>query len=149
VGIAELDLDGNLNAPVTRQYTSPQTSTIGSFKKIHFAGHNINGTELLDAIETAAQRLNLTATKFKRTGMPWWVIRLVGTVNPMWRELANMSYLWRVPHAVESTSLADLLPNFAHTPLDVAIQSSLMALGHGPRPATALATPRLASASSP
>jgi nucleoside-diphosphate-sugar epimerase len=133
VGIAELDLDGNLNAPVTRHYTSPQTSTIGSFKKIHFTGHNVTGAALLDAIEAAAKRLNVTTTQFKRAGIPWWLIRLVGIVNPTWRELAKMSYLWRVPHAVESTSLADLLPGLVHThtPIDLAMQSSLIALGHG------------------
>ena len=135
VGIAELDLAGNLNAPVMRHYTSATDSTIGSFKKIHFAGHNITGNELLNAIETASARLNITSRPFKRSGMPWSVIRLVGVVNPMWHELAKMSYLWRAPHAVESSALADLLPELKQTPLDVAIQSSLVALGHGARPA--------------
>jgi nucleoside-diphosphate-sugar epimerase len=131
VGVAELDLAGNLNAPVMRHYTSATASTIGSFKKIHFAGHNISGDELLAAIETAAERLDIAKGPFKRSGMPWWLIRLVGVVNPMWRELAKMSYLWRVPHAVESTSVADLLPELTQTPLDVAIRASLEALGHG------------------
>jgi hypothetical protein len=146
VGMAELDLAGKLNAPVARHYASPATSTIGSFKKIHFTGHNITGNELLDAIDAAAQKLNIASSKLKRSGMPWWVIRIVGVVKPMWRELAKMSYLWRVPHAVESTSLADLLPGFVHTRLDVAVESSLEELGHGrttpnPRPVS----PRLAT----
>jgi nucleoside-diphosphate-sugar epimerase len=131
VGIAELDLHNNLNAPVVRHYTSPETSTIGSFKKIHFAGHNITGNQLLNAIEAAATQLNITGKPFKRAGMPWSVIRLVGVVNPMWRELAKMAYLWRVSHAVESTSLAELLPELKQTPLDVAVRSALEALGHG------------------
>jgi nucleoside-diphosphate-sugar epimerase len=135
VDIAQLDIEGRLNAPfmriTKRQLTPSQASVIGSFKKIHFVGHNITGTVLLDAIEAATQRLNIAPHALKRSGLPWWVIRLVGLVNPMWRELARMSYLWRVPHAVESASLNDLLPNRAQTPIDIAIQSSLVALGHG------------------
>jgi nucleoside-diphosphate-sugar epimerase len=135
VGIAELDLAGSLNTPVMRQYASPTASTIGSFKKIHFAGHNITGAELLDAIESAAEHLNIAEKPFKRSGMPWWVLRVGGLFNPMWRELVTMSYLWRVPHAVESTSLADLLPDLKQTPLDVAMQASLEALGQAKHPA--------------
>jgi nucleoside-diphosphate-sugar epimerase len=131
VGLAELDLAGNLNAPVMRHYTPATASTLGSFKKIHFAGHNITGKELLDSVEAAARRLNIASGRFKRSSMPWSVIRFIGVVNPMWRELARMSYLWRVPHAVESISMADLLPNLTQTPLGVAVQTSIETLGYG------------------
>jgi hypothetical protein len=131
VGLAELDLAGNLNAPVMRHYTPATASTLGSFKKIHFAGHNINGKELLDSVAAAARRLNIASGRFKCSSMPWSVIRFIGVVNPMWRELARMSYLWRVPHAVESLSMADLLPNLTQTPLGVAVQTSIETLGYG------------------
>jgi hypothetical protein len=78
--------------------------------------------------------------------MPWSVIRIIGVVNPMWRELARMSYLWRVPHAVESISMADLLPNLTQTPLDIAVQTSIQTLGYGRAAAKRTqASPRLAT----
>ena len=134
VGIAELHRQGALNTPVMRRAaTSPTSPTtiIGSFKKIHFAGHNVTGETLLAAIEQAAVRLNIAAAgELRRGGMPWAVIRLGGIFNPMWRELARMSYLWRVPHAVESIAITKLLPDLSPTPLDVAIEATLAALGY-------------------
>lgn len=38
--------------------------------------------------------------------MPWGLIRAGGLAYPRWRELARMSYRWRVPHALDGTALA-------------------------------------------
>ena len=43
---------------------------------------------------------------FKHGGMPWAVLKLGGLVVPMWREIAEMSYLWQVPHALDGSALA-------------------------------------------
>ncbi|MCE2990592.1 MAG: NAD-dependent epimerase/dehydratase family protein [Burkholderiales bacterium] len=132
VGIAEHDLRRTLNAPVTRHALRANGDVIGSFKKIHFAGHNVTGRDLLDAVERAAVRLQVaTPGSLKRAGMLWSVIRLVGLVYPLWRELAKMAYLWRVPHTVESVVMNELLPELRNTPIEEATLAALIDLGFG------------------
>ncbi len=92
-----------------------------------FGGHTPTGDELLDAIEQAAARHGL-AGPWQRRGLPWPLVRLAGLVHPMSREIARMSYLWRVPHALDGRAL-DALPGVAHTPLPQAVEASLIALG--------------------
>ncbi|MBC7941409.1 MAG: epimerase [Chitinophagaceae bacterium] len=109
-----------------------------TFQNWHFEGYTLTGAELLDAIEAAAGSLGAApASGFHRGGMPWGLIAAIGLVYPLWRELAGMSYLWRVPHALEGRHLAALMAGSpAVTPLPLALRDCLSALGHG-----ALATP--------
>ncbi len=104
-----------------------------AFTTWHFAGHTLTGAQLLDGVEAAARELGLApAQGFRRGGMPWGLIGAVGVFVPLWRELARMAYLWRVPHALDGTRLAALpggpLPT---TPLPIALRESLLALGLG------------------
>ena len=101
----------------------------------HFAGHTLTGAELLAGIAAAAGELGVAPPRgFRHAGLPWGFIRAVGLVNPGWRELARMAYLWRVPHALDGRRLAALpgAPLVA-TPLATALRDSLAALGHAPR----------------
>ncbi|MGZ5238446.1 MAG: hypothetical protein ACXWCV_19225, partial [Caldimonas sp.] len=66
-----------------------------------------------------------------RGRMPWPLVRIAGLVMPLWRELAKMSYLWRVPHALDGTKLALRCPGLAPTPLETALRASLVARGLG------------------
>ncbi len=87
-----------------------------------FAGYTLTGDELLDAITAALADIGHAPAKgWQRTGMPWGVIRLGGWVVPMWRELAEMAYLWRVPHALDGSALAELIGPEPHTPLRQAL----------------------------
>jgi hypothetical protein len=61
--------------------------------------------------------------------MPWPLVRIAGLAMPLWRELAKMSYLWRVAHALDGSRLAARCPALATTPLDLALRESLLALG--------------------
>jgi len=63
--------------------------------------------------------------------MPWGLVRTVGLVYPLWRELARMSYLWRVPHALDGAALQALMGELPATPHPVALLDSLLALGLG------------------
>lgn len=102
----------------------------GSFSTWHFAGDTLTGAELLAAVEAAATDLGLAPpTGWRRGGMPWSLIRLVGLVYPMWRELARMAYLWDVPHALDGRALDALPGDATSTPLPVALRESLRALG--------------------
>lgn len=97
--------------------------------RFHFAGHTLTNRQLLDATEQAARQLGLAGPRPLRRGtMPWGLVRLAGWVLPMWRELATMSYLWRVPHALDGSRLAQAVGPLPATPLDVALRASLRAL---------------------
>jgi nucleoside-diphosphate-sugar epimerase len=116
---------------------------LGAFERFHFAGHCVSGGEFIAATECAAASLGLAPARGWRHGtMPWPAIRVLGVFVPLWRELARMSYLWRVPHALDGTRLATRCPELKATPLDAALASSLRDLGLA-------TTPRAATASAP
>ena len=100
------------------------------FERFTFAGHSVTGEGFLTSIERAATTLGLAPARGWRHGrMPWAVIRAIGLVVPMWRELARMSYLWRVPHALSGRKLAARCSALQATPLEEAMRASLVALG--------------------
>jgi nucleoside-diphosphate-sugar epimerase len=104
-----------------------------AFANWHFEGHTLTGAQLLDALEAAARDLHIApAHGFRRAGLPWALIAAVGTLVPMWRELARMAYLWRVPHRLDGARLAALPGTTGDTtPLATALRESLLALGLG------------------
>jgi nucleoside-diphosphate-sugar epimerase len=103
--------------------------------RLHFAGHTLNGAEMLAALERAAVAVGITPPSrgWRHGTMPWALLRVGGLVVPMWREIAAMRYLWDVPHALDGTVLAEVVGDVPHTPLDVALEAALRALGHGVR----------------
>jgi nucleoside-diphosphate-sugar epimerase len=111
-----------------------------AYVDLPFAGHTLNGAALLAAIERAASTLGMTPSAgFKHGGMPWRLLKLGGLVVPMWREIAEMSYLWHVPHALDGATTAAALGPLPTTPIDAALRQALLALGYGDRQAHALA----------
>jgi len=111
---------------------------LAPFERFAFAGHSVAGTDFLAAVERAAATLGLAPARgWRHTGMPWPLIRLGGVVVPLWRELARVSYLWRVPHALDGTKLAQRCPALTPTPLTTAVADSLTRLGVASAPARA------------
>ena len=109
---------------------------LAPFERFAFAGHSLSGSEFLAAVERAAASLGLAPARgWRRTSMPWPLLRVAGAVVPLWRELARMSYLWRVPHVLDGTRLAKRCPGLTPTPLTTALADSLVALGLAAAPA--------------
>ena len=103
-----------------------------AFADLPFAGHSLTGTELLAALESAAASLGWVPARGLRHGsLPWGVMKLGALVVPMWREIVEMSYLWRVPHALDGTALERALGPLPATPIDAALRAALLALGFG------------------
>lgn len=101
-----------------------------AFSRFHFAGHMLTGAECLASVERAATALGLQPRGgFQRGGMPWGLIRVGGLVWPQWRELAEMAYLWTVPHALSGKALNDCVGVLPSTSVDTAFRDSLVALG--------------------
>ena len=94
---------------------------LGRFENIHFAGHTATGNDVIASIERAMGRT------VKVARLPWRLIRVVGLVKPMWRELAEMAYLWQRSHKLitDSAHAAVIAPT---TPFDEAMRVSISAL---------------------
>ena len=103
-----------------------------AFETLHFAGDTLTGAQLLDLIEAAAADIGAApAGGFRRGGMPWGVIRLMGLFVPTLRAVAEMSYLWRVPHALDGARLAARVGPVPSTPPRQALVQALRDLGFG------------------
>jgi hypothetical protein len=61
--------------------------------------------------------------------MPWWLLRRLGVIVPTFRELAEMSYLWDVPHRIDGRKLEAVIGVVPRTPFETAISKSLDELG--------------------
>ena len=63
------------------------------FAVYHMEGHwDPDGLALAEAIRQAAGRPDLPFRRF-----PWPIVRLLAPVVPLFRELAEMRYLWQLP----------------------------------------------------
>jgi len=115
-----------------------ERADLPAFERLHFGGHTLTGGELLRAIERAAEAGGIRPAKGWRHGtVPWPLLRAGGPFVPMWREISEMAYLWRVPHALDDSRLRHTIAALPGTPIDDAIGSALAALGLiGSGPAT-------------
>lgn len=107
------------------------------FTVLPFEGHTLTGAQLLAALEAAAPAAGLPvpARGWRHRGLPWTLLRLGGLVVPMWRELAEMRYLWDRPHALDGAALQAFAGPLPATPLPQALAASLSALrSAAPRP---------------
>ncbi len=89
------------------------------FESFGFPGYALTGQMMVDAMARSAGR------ELKVKGLSWPMIRLLGLAWPKMREVAEMSYLWRRPHAIDGAKLAAALPGFRATPAEAAIAASL------------------------
>jgi nucleoside-diphosphate-sugar epimerase len=96
-----------------------QCAALAPFATIGFPGHAITGREMADAIARAMRR----DVRVKR--MRWWMVKTFGRLFAMGRELAEIEYLWRVPHSISGEKLTALIGEVPHTPLDAAVAAAL------------------------
>ena len=97
----------------------------GPCETFGFPGHAITGTELIAAIESA------TKSKFNVRPMSWWLIKTFGQLLPLGRELAELEYLWGVPHRISGEKLERAIGDIPHTALREAVAATLKRLGVG------------------
>jgi nucleoside-diphosphate-sugar epimerase len=96
---------------------------LAPFTTLGFAGHAVTGRERVAAISRACRQ------DFKIDFMPWRLLKVLGAVVPVFRELCDVSYLWSTPHAIDGARLAEVIGDIPHTPLDRAVTASLASLG--------------------
>lgn len=97
--------------------------------RLHFAGHTVTGRELLGVIARIVGDLGAGPRPLRQRRMGWTLVSLVGLVHPLWRELARMSYLWRLPHQLDDAQYRGIAGSPPRTPIDVALRATLADLG--------------------
>jgi nucleoside-diphosphate-sugar epimerase len=96
-----------------------------AYASFHMAGHwDADGSEMIAAIRRTAGNGTI-----KVAAMPWGLMRLLSPVVPLFRELAEMRYLWRIPVRMGNARLTSVLGVEPHTALDAAVASTLTGLG--------------------
>ena len=98
-------------------------ATLGPFETFGFPGHAVTGQEFVTAIAKASGRA------LKVGHINWWMMRTVGSIWKMGRELTEIGYLWQVPHRIDGSKLAAAIGQVPHTPLETAVTRSLRELG--------------------
>lgn len=108
------------------------------FTHLPFEGYTLTGRTLLAALEDAAPAAGIPTPPggWKHGGVPWPLLRIGGLVVPMWRELAEMRYLWERPHALDGSALRAFAGPVPTTPLAEALVASLRALSPLPGAST-------------
>ncbi len=114
--------------------------TLEDFASFHMAGHwDADGAQMTAAIQRVVDRL--TGFEPRVTAFPWWLLTLASPFMATFRELREMRYLWRTPVRMDNARLIAVLGHEPHTPLDEAIEATLVGLGClrrvGPTPVTA------------
>lgn len=102
-----------------------QEARLGVFEIFHFGGHwDQDGTRMVQAIRRAAGKPAMAVRR-----LPWWALRLLSPLVPVFREMGEMRYLWQQPFALDNAKLLRFLGSETHTPLDEAVGAALRGMG--------------------
>ena len=83
---------------------------LAQFEDVPFEGHAFSMRELADF--AAAQR----GKPVRIGGFPWWLMTIAAPVWELAREMAEMRYLYDMPHTISAAKRSRLLPDFVPTP---------------------------------
>jgi nucleoside-diphosphate-sugar epimerase len=98
------------------------------FERFHMAGHwDVDGLQMAKAIQRVVARRTGHTPRITRT--PWWLLRLAAPFVPTLRELMEMRYLWNEALQMSNSRLLQVLGHEPHTPLEQAIEASLIGMG--------------------
>jgi len=98
---------------------------LDDFAAFHMEGYwDADGTGMIEAIRRAAGNPNIKVGR-----MPWTLLRLLSPFVPLFRELAELQYLWNVPLRLSNDRLKSVLGAEPHSPLDAAVRETLIGLG--------------------
>ncbi len=102
-------------------------STLAPFATFHMGGHwDADGMQMITAIRRVVARYGGQPAL---RSFPWWLVRLASPLAPTMRELLEMRYLWRRPVRLDNKRLTAVLGSEPHTPLEQAVEETLLGLG--------------------
>jgi nucleoside-diphosphate-sugar epimerase len=141
-----LDYPGNPDIPHAWAYLpdlgraavalAERRGSLARVEEVLFPGYTLTGRDLVRRVAEASGR------PVRLSRMAWWPLRLA---RPFWRlagGLLEMRYLWDMPHRLDGTRFAELVPDFPATPVEDALGVLLAACS---RPEGPAGTPSQAS----
>lgn len=100
-------------------------SELAAFDVFHFGGHWCEqGIEMVHAMRRAAGDAHVPIRKF-----PWVLAYAASPFVTLFREMLELRYLWQQPVRLDNAKLVAFLGREPHTPLDVAVRTTLEGLG--------------------
>ncbi|ATC94869.1 NAD-dependent epimerase/dehydratase family protein [Pseudoalteromonas tunicata] len=101
--------------------------TLDAFATFHMNGFwDEDGKQMAKAICRVVER-HMGETPNIST-FPWWLMHLIAPFNTTIKELIEMKYLWKQPVRMKNNKLLQLLGEEPSTPIDKAIEDTLIAL---------------------
>jgi nucleoside-diphosphate-sugar epimerase len=98
------------------------------FENVHMAGHwDDDGRQMVTAICRVVKKYQLRTPKDR--AFPWWLMRLLAPFQTTLKELLEMQYLWQQPVQLSNARLLAVLGSEPHTPLEHAVEQTLLSLG--------------------
>ncbi len=102
--------------------------SLDAFARFHLRGHrDVDGRQMVESIQRVV---------FKHTGkmpkvhaFPWGLLTLASPFNTTFRELREMRYLWQESAFMDHAALVEQLGREPHTPMDEAVEATLIGLG--------------------
>lgn len=99
-------------------------SELATFERFHFRGHYFErGVEMAERIRTAADNAKPPISRF-----PWTMLLALSPFVPLFREMAEMRYLWTRAVELDNSKLTRFLGAEPHTPIGAALQTTLSAM---------------------
>lgn len=109
-------------------------ASLDAFAFFHMAGHiDGDGMQMVQAIQRVV--LRRTGQQPSVGNFPWWLLKLAAPFVVTFRELQEMRYLWQTPLCMDNQRLVEVLGSEPHTPLERAVEATLIGLGCLPTPA--------------
>jgi len=102
--------------------------SLGQFATFHMAGHwDADGSQMAEAVRRVVARR--TGRSPRVAAFPWWLLTLASPFVATFGEMREMRYLWREPIRMDNARLIVALGQEPHTPLDEALEATLVGLG--------------------
>lgn len=99
-------------------------SDLARFERFHFGGHYFErGVDMAECVREA-----VGAPRLPIRGFPWLALLALAPVVPLFREMAEMRYLWRRDLKLDNFKLVRFLGAEPHTPIITALRETLIAL---------------------
>jgi hypothetical protein len=96
-----------------------------AFAVFHFDGHWFeHGVEIAEAIRAVSGDPRLPIRRF-----PWPLVWAAAPFRETFREMLEMTYLWKVPLRLDNRRLRAFLGEEPHTPTLEAVRASLRGMG--------------------
>lgn len=103
-------------------------ASLDAFACFHMAGHiDRDGMQMVQAIQRVV--LRRTGQQPSVGSFPWWLLKLAAPFVVTFRELQEMRYLWQTPLCMDNQRLVEVLGSEPHTPLEHAVEATLIGLG--------------------